>query len=86
MLNLKDKNLFRQQCYLNGSWQDADSGETLDVTNPASGEKLGTVPKMGAEETRRAIEAAEKAFVSWRRTTAHEKSQVLRRWFADDGA
>jgi succinate-semialdehyde dehydrogenase/glutarate-semialdehyde dehydrogenase len=81
MLNLKDNNLFRQQCYINGSWQDADSGESIDVTNPASGEKLGTVPKMGAAETRRAIEAAEEAFVSWRRTTAHEKSQVLRRWF-----
>jgi succinate-semialdehyde dehydrogenase/glutarate-semialdehyde dehydrogenase len=81
MLNLKDKNLFRQQCYINGSWLDADSGESIDVTNPATGEKLGTVPKMGAAETRRAIEAAEEAFSSWRKTTAYEKSQVLRRWF-----
>jgi succinate-semialdehyde dehydrogenase/glutarate-semialdehyde dehydrogenase len=81
MLKLKDKNLFRQQCYINGSWLDADSGESIDVTNPATGEKLGTVPNMGAEETRRAIEAAEEAFYSWRRTTAYEKSQVLRRWF-----
>ncbi len=81
MLNLKDNNLFRQQCYINGSWQDADSGEAIDVTNPATGEKLGTVPKMGADETRRAIEAAETAFLSWRKTTAYEKSQVLRRWF-----
>ncbi len=81
MLNLKDNNLFRQQCYINGSWQDADSGEVIDVTNPATGEKLGTVPKMGADETRRAIEAAETAFLSWRKTTAYEKSQVLRRWF-----
>jgi succinate-semialdehyde dehydrogenase/glutarate-semialdehyde dehydrogenase len=81
MLNLKDNNLFRQQCYINGSWQDADSGETIDVTNPATGEKLGTIPKMGAAETRRAIEAAEDAFSSWRKTTAYEKSQALRRWF-----
>ena len=81
MLKLKDKNLFRQQCYINGNWLDADSGESIDVTNPATGEKLGTVPKMGAEETRRAIEAAEEAFSSWRKTTAYEKSQVLRRWF-----
>ena len=81
MLKLKDKKLFRQQCYINGSWLDADSGESIDVTNPATGEKLGTVPKMGAEETRRAIEAAEEAFSSWRKTTAYEKSQVLRRWF-----
>ena len=81
MLKLKDKNLFRQQCYIDGNWLDADSGESIDVTNPATGEKLGTVPKMGAEETRRAIEAAEEAFSSWRKTTAYEKSQVLRRWF-----
>jgi succinate-semialdehyde dehydrogenase/glutarate-semialdehyde dehydrogenase len=81
MLKLKNKNLFRQQCYINGSWQDADSAESIDVTNPASGEKLGTVPKMGAAETRRAIEAAEEAFSPWRKTTAYEKSQVLRRWF-----
>jgi succinate-semialdehyde dehydrogenase/glutarate-semialdehyde dehydrogenase len=81
MLNLKDKKLFRQQCYINGSWLDADSGESIDVTNPATGEKLGTVPNMGAEETRRAIEAAEEAFSSWRKTTAYEKSQVLRRWY-----
>lgn len=81
MLKLKDKNLFRQQCYINGNWLDADSGESIDVTNPATGEKLGTVPKMGADETRRAIEAAEEAFLSWRKTTAYEKSQVLRRWF-----
>jgi succinate-semialdehyde dehydrogenase/glutarate-semialdehyde dehydrogenase len=81
MLTLKDKNLFRQQCYINGGWQDADSGQSIDVTNPATGEKLGTVPKMGAVETRRAIEAAEEALAVWGKTTAHEKSQVLRRWF-----
>lgn len=81
MLDLKDKKLFRQQCYINGSWLDADSSESVDVTNPATGEKLGTVPNMGAEETRRAIEAAEEAFAVWRQTTAHEKARVLRRWF-----
>jgi succinate-semialdehyde dehydrogenase/glutarate-semialdehyde dehydrogenase len=71
MLKLKDKNLFRQQCYINGSWQDADSGQSIDVTNPASGEKLGTVPKMGTAETRRAIEAAEEALAVWGKTSAH---------------
>ncbi len=81
MLKLKDKNLFRQQCYINGNWQDADSGRSIDVANPATGEKLGSVPKMGAAETRRAIEAAEEALAVWGKTTAHEKSQVLRRWF-----
>jgi succinate-semialdehyde dehydrogenase/glutarate-semialdehyde dehydrogenase len=81
MLTLKDKTLFRQQCYINGNWQDADNRQSIDVTNPATGEKLGTVPKMGAAETRRAIEAAEKALAVWGKTTAHEKAQVLRRWF-----
>jgi succinate-semialdehyde dehydrogenase/glutarate-semialdehyde dehydrogenase len=81
MLDLKDNKLFRQQCYINGSWQDADSGESIEVTNPATGEKLGTVPNMGAEETRRAIEAAEEALPGWRTTTAHDKARVLRRWF-----
>ena len=81
MLDLKDKKLFRQQCYINGSWQDADSGESIEVTNPATGEKLGTVPNMGAEETRRAIEAAEEALSGWRTTTAHDKSRVLLRWY-----
>ena len=50
--------LFKQQCYINGQWMDAKSGETIDVTNPATGEVLGTVPKMGAAETAEAIEAA----------------------------
>jgi succinate-semialdehyde dehydrogenase/glutarate-semialdehyde dehydrogenase len=81
MLELADKSLFRQQCYINGSWQDADSGQSIAVTNPASGEKLGTVPKMGAAETRRAIEAAQEALAVWGKMTAHEKAQVLRRWF-----
>ena len=81
MLKLKDKKLFRQQCYINGSWLDADSGESVDVTNPATGEKLGTVPNMGADETRRAIEAAEAALSDWQKTPAYEKGKVLRRWF-----
>ena len=61
-MKLKDSSLFRQQCYIDGEWVDADSGETIAVTNPANGEMLGTVPKMGAAETRRAIEAANRAF------------------------
>ena len=57
-LSLKDPSLFRQQCYIDGQWVDADSGKTIDVTNPATGEVLGTMPNMGTAETRRAIEAA----------------------------
>ena len=59
---LSDPGLFRQQGYVDGAWIDADSGETVEVTNPATGETLGQVPKMGAAETRRAIEAAEGAW------------------------
>ena len=63
---LTDMSLFRQQCYVDGQWIDADSGATIDVTNPATGEVLGTIPKLGADETRRAIEAAERAWPAWR--------------------
>ena len=81
MLILKDATLFKQHCYLNGQWSAADNGTTIDVTNPASGEKLGTIPKMGAEETRRAIEAANAALPAWRAKTAKERSNILKKWF-----
>ena len=80
-LNLKDPALFRQQCYIAGKWCDADSGKTLPVDNPATGEILGTVPNMGAIETRRAIEAANAAWPAWRSKTAKERAQILRKWF-----
>ena len=56
-MQLKDAQLFRQQAYIDGAWVDADGGQTIKVNNPATGEIIGTVPKMGAVETRRAIEA-----------------------------
>ena len=77
---LKDQDLFRPQAYIGGHWCDADSGATLKVNNPATGEILGTVPLMTAKETRRAIEAAKGAFVDWRRKPARERSILLRRW------
>ncbi len=80
-MQLSDPTLFRQQCYIDGAWCDADSGETIDVRNPANGETLGTIPRMGAAETRRAIEAAEKAMVDWRAKTAKERAGILRKWF-----
>src|SRR3954453_5321876 len=80
-LNLKDPSLFRQQCYIDGKWADADGGKTIAVDNPATGEILGTVPQMGAAETRRAIEAANEAFPAWRAKTAKERAAVLRKWF-----
>ncbi len=80
-LELKDAKLFRQQCYIDGAWLDADDKSTIAVNNPADGAQLGTVPRMGAAETRRAIAAANAAFPAWRANTAKERSIVLRRWF-----
>jgi len=77
---LQDPSLLRQQCYVDGAWIDADGGGTLAVTNPANGETLGTVPNLGAAETRRAIEAASAAFPGWAAKTAKERSLILRRW------
>jgi succinate-semialdehyde dehydrogenase / glutarate-semialdehyde dehydrogenase len=81
VLPLKDPSLFRQQCYINGKWVDADSGKTIEVNNPATGEILGTVPSLGAAETRRAIEAANAAWPAWRKKTAKERANILRKWF-----
>ena len=78
---LKDMNLFRQQCYLDGQWVDADDKNTLAVNNPADGRQIGTVPKMGAVETRRAIEAANAALPGWRAKLAKERAVILRKWF-----
>ncbi len=80
-LGLKDPHLFRQQCYIDGAWADADSGKTVSVSNPATGEILGSIPNMGTDETRRAIAAANAAFPGWRAKTAKERSTILRKWF-----
>ncbi len=81
MLSLSDPTLLRQACYLNGTWCAADAGAVLSVTNPATGDQLGTIPKMGTFETRRAIEAASAALPAWRARTAKERAVILRRWF-----
>ncbi|WP_141056285.1 NADP-dependent succinate-semialdehyde dehydrogenase [Tepidiphilus succinatimandens] len=80
-MNLKDPSLFRTQAYIDGRWADADDGAVLTVRNPADGSVLGTVPKMGAAETRRAIEAANAAWPAWRALTAGARAKILRRWF-----
>lgn len=80
MMQLKDPSLFRQQAYLDGEWCDADGGGTHAVANPATGETIGSVPLMGAAETRRAIAAADDAWRQWRRKTAKERSIILRKW------
>ncbi len=73
--------LLRRQAYVDGRWIDADGGGTIEVTNPATGEVLATVPDMGALETRRAVVAAEAAMKPWAAKTAGERARILRRWF-----
>jgi succinate-semialdehyde dehydrogenase/glutarate-semialdehyde dehydrogenase len=81
VLNLKDPSLLKQQCYIDGQWCDADSGATLAVNNPATGEIIAQVPKMGTAETRRAIAAADKAWPAWKARTAKDRAAILRKFF-----
>ena len=78
---ITDPTLFREHCYIDGKWSDADDGRTIPVTNPANGEVLGSVPRMGKAETERAIAAADAAFADWRNRTADERSRILYRWY-----
>ncbi|MFP5392439.1 MAG: NADP-dependent succinate-semialdehyde dehydrogenase [Gammaproteobacteria bacterium] len=80
MLNLNDPALLRQQCFIDGQWRDADDNSVIQVHNPATGEALGSVPRMGALETQRTIDAANSAWPGWRRKTAKERAAILRKW------
>src|SRR5678816_687901 len=80
-VTLTDSKLFRQSCYIDGSWVNAQSGGTVSVDNPATGEVVGTVPKLGAAETRAAIEAADRALPAWRKKTAKERAAAVRKWY-----
>lgn len=80
-MKLKTPQLFRQQCYINGKWQNAIGGATFPVHNPSKGTLVGEVPNMGVAETRAAIEAATLALPAWRSKTAKERGQILRRWY-----
>jgi succinate-semialdehyde dehydrogenase/glutarate-semialdehyde dehydrogenase len=79
--NISDAKLLREQCYINGQWRDAISGKTVEVTNPANGEVIASVPYMGTEETREAISAAEVAQAKWRKMLAKERADILRKWY-----
>src|SRR3989441_8888954 len=80
-VELKDARLFREACYVDGQWVQAKSGAAINVDNPATGEIIGRVPKLGGAETKQAIEAADRAFSAWRKATARERAVVMRRWF-----
>ncbi|HEX7936947.1 MAG TPA: NADP-dependent succinate-semialdehyde dehydrogenase [Paraburkholderia sp.] len=77
---LKDSLLFRQQAYVGGEWHNASNTETFEVRDPATGERVGSVPLMGATETRQAIDAANAAWPAWRKKTAKERGAILRKW------
>ena len=78
---LKDADLLRDQCLIDGRWLDQSNRKSCDVSNPASGEQIGTVPDMGAMETKKAIDAARKAMPAWAKKTAKERAQILRRMY-----
>lgn len=80
-ITLQNQLLFRQACYIDGTWIGSLGGEEINVDDPATGDVIGRVPKMGAAQTRQAIDAAARAFPAWRARTAKERSIVLRRWF-----
>ncbi len=79
-MQLTDTALLKTHAFVDGKWVDADSGETFAVTNPATGEVVAEVARCGGDETRRAVEAAEKAQIGWRQKTASERSVLMRRW------
>ncbi|NUA31983.1 NAD-dependent succinate-semialdehyde dehydrogenase [Cupriavidus basilensis] len=80
-MQIQNASLFRQQCHVNGQWVDATDGEVVPVTNPATGQQLGTVPRMTATDVQAAITAADRALPAWRATSSRERSRLLRRWF-----
>ena len=79
-MELNNKSLFKEKCFVNGLWTDSLSGKTIEVNNPATMEIVGKVPNFTAEETKSAIDHAEKAFQSWKNTTAKERSIILKKW------
>ena len=80
-MNLKDAQLLRTHCYVDGQWIAADSSHVVVVTDPADGRLLAQVPDCGAAETQRAIAAADTAWPAWRAKTAKERAALLRRWY-----
>lgn len=81
MLALKDPTLLRDRALIGGEWEAADSGATLGVRDPATGDEVGEVPRMGAAETARAVEAASRAFPAWSALSVKRRSDLLRRWY-----
>ncbi|RXT36385.1 NAD-dependent succinate-semialdehyde dehydrogenase [Bradyrhizobium betae] len=81
MVALKDMDLFRQQALIGGNWRDASAKANINVVDPANQDVLGTIPDMGREETRAAINAAADAFKQWKTTAHAERAALLERWY-----
>ena len=80
-LQLADPSLLRSSCYIDGKWVDAADGKTIDVTDPATGAVVGSVPSLGSDDVRGAIDAANAAWPAWRAKTGKERANIMRRWF-----
>ncbi|MCB1732410.1 MAG: aldehyde dehydrogenase family protein, partial [Halieaceae bacterium] len=80
-MQLSDAGLLKNKAYIDGQWVDADDGATFAVTNPANGELITEVAKVGAAETARAISAAQRAMRDWARQPAKARANILRKWF-----
>lgn len=80
-MQLTDTDLFRQECYIDGKWVSNDAGDSIDVNNPATGEIIGSVPNLGAGETRVAIDAAAAALESWRSRTAKDRAELMMNFY-----
>lgn len=78
---MQNSELIKNQAYVDGQWVSAASGRTLEVLDPATGDRIGEVPDMSAAEASAAVEAADRAFASWKKTTAKERAALLRRWY-----
>ena len=80
-MQLSDQNLLKTKAYINGEWVDGEGGGTFAVTDPATGKSIADVASCGTAETRRAIEAAEAAMLTWRKRSVKERAGILRKWF-----
>ncbi len=80
-VNISDQALLKTKAYIDGKWCDSNDGSTFDVTNPANGAVIATCASCGTDETKQAVEAASRAFNTWRQTTAKERAAILRKWF-----
>lgn len=79
--DLKDKSLFKEQCYINGQWVNAKSGKTFEVHDPSTGKLIGTMPEMNKDDVDLAIKAAADAFPSFKKTTGRQRARMLRKWY-----